>query len=35
MSNPEHTWGRTIDFGEEYYQNALKMLRALRDDAAG
>ena len=34
MSNPEHTWGRTIDFGEEYYQNALKMLRALRDDAA-
>ena len=26
----EHTWGHTIAFGEEYYQNALKMLREIR-----
>jgi uncharacterized phosphosugar-binding protein len=31
---PEHTWGHTIAFGEEYYQNSVKMLRAIRDDAA-
>ena len=30
----EHTWGHTIAFGEEYYQNGVKMLRALRKDAA-
>ncbi len=31
--DPEHTWGHTIAFGEEYYQNAVKILRALHDDA--
>ena len=33
MSNPEHTWGHTLPFGEEYYQNAVKILRALHNDA--
>lgn len=33
-THPEHTWGHTIPFGEEYYQNAVKLLRAIRDDAA-
>ena len=32
--HPEHTWGHTIPFGEEYYQSAVKLLRAIRDDAA-
>ena len=32
--NPEHTWGHTIAFGEEYYQNAVKMLQSIRADAA-
>ena len=31
--DPEHTWGHTIPFGEEYYQNAVKLLRNIRDDA--
>ena len=29
----EHTWGHTIAFGEEYYQNAVKMLREIHADA--
>ena len=32
--HPEHTWGHTIPFGEEYYQNTVKLLQAIRDDAA-
>ena len=32
--HPEHTWGHTIAFGEEYYQNAVKMLREIHADAA-
>lgn len=32
--NPEHTFGHTIAFGEEYYQNAIEILRAIGDDAA-
>ena len=32
--DPEHTWGHTIAFGEEYYQNAVKLLSAIRDDAS-
>lgn len=32
--HPEHTWGHTLPFGEEYYQNAVKLLREIRDDAA-
>ncbi len=32
--HPEHTWGHTLPFGEEYYQNAVKLLRSIRDDAA-
>jgi uncharacterized phosphosugar-binding protein len=31
--HPEHTWGHTIAFGEEYYQNAVKMLREIHADA--
>lgn len=31
--NPEHTWGHTIAFGEEYYQNATKLLRDIRGEA--
>ena len=31
--HPEHTWGHTIAFGEEYYQNAAKLLRDIREDA--
>ena len=33
-THPEHTWGHTIPFGEEYYQNAVKLLRDIREDAA-
>ena len=33
-SDPEHTWGHTIAFGEEYYQNAVAMLREICDEAA-
>ncbi len=33
-THPEHTWGHTIPFGEEYYQNAVKLLQEIRDDAA-
>lgn len=33
-THPEHTWGHTLPFGEEYYQNATKLLRAIRDDSA-
>ena len=29
----EHTWGHIIAFGEEYYQNAVKMLREIHADA--
>ena len=29
----KHTWGHTISFGEEYLQNAQKMLRQIRADA--
>ena len=32
--HPEHTWGHTIDFGEEYYQNSVEMLRHNHADAA-
>ena len=32
--HPEHTWGHTLPFGEVYYQNAVKLLREIRDDAA-
>ena len=32
--HPEHTWGHTIPFGKEYYQNAVKLLQEIRDDAA-
>ena len=31
--HPEHTWGHTIPFGEEYYQNAVKLLQNIRGDA--
>jgi uncharacterized phosphosugar-binding protein len=30
--NPEHTWGHTIPFGEEYYRNASKLIKAIRED---
>ena len=30
---PEHNWGHNIAFGEEYYQNAVQLLRDIRDDA--
>ena len=33
-THPEHTWGHTVPFGEEYYQNAVKLLQEIRDDAA-
>lgn len=33
-THPEHTWGHTIPFGEEYYQNAVKLLQDIRGDAA-
>jgi len=32
-TNPEHTWGHTIAFGEEYYRNAAKLLRDVRGEA--
>jgi uncharacterized phosphosugar-binding protein len=32
--NPEHTFGHTIAFGEEYYQNAIEILRAIGADDA-
>ena len=32
-THPEHTWGHTLPFGEEYYQNAVKLLQNIRDDA--
>jgi uncharacterized phosphosugar-binding protein len=31
--HPEHTWGHTLPFGEEYYQEATKLLRKTHDDA--
>lgn len=31
--HPEHTWGHTIAFGEEYYREAVRMLSAIRGDA--
>jgi len=31
--DPEHTWGHTIAFGEEYYQNAAELLREVRGEA--
>ena len=31
-ANPEHTFGHTIAFGEEYYQKAVEILRAVGDD---
>jgi len=31
--NPSHNWGHNIAFGEEYYQNAVQLLRNIRDDA--
>ena len=31
--HPEHTWGHTIAFGEEYYRNATKLLRDIRREA--
>lgn len=30
--HPEHNWGHTIPFGEEYYQNAVKLLQDIRTD---
>ena len=30
---PEHTWGHTCSFGEEYYQEATRLLRKNHDDA--
>ena len=30
---PEHNWGHNIAFGEEYYQNAVQLLRDIRGDA--
>ncbi|MBI4552458.1 MAG: hypothetical protein HY710_09355 [Candidatus Latescibacteria bacterium] len=33
LSNPEHTWGHTIPFGEAYYQNAVKLLQDVRGEA--
>lgn len=32
-NDPEHTWGHTLAFGEEYFQNAVKLITAIRDDA--
>ena len=31
--HPEHTWGHTLQFGEEYYQKATSLLRKTHDDA--
>lgn len=31
--HPEHTWGHTIAFGEEYYQNAVKLLQGVHSEA--
>ena len=31
--NPEHTWGHTIAFGEDFYQKATEMLRAIGGEA--
>ena len=31
--HPEHTWGHTLPFGEEYYQKATRLLRKTHDDA--
>ena len=31
--NPEHTWGHTLPFGEEYYQEATRLLRKTHADA--
>ena len=30
--HPEHSWGHTLAFGEEYFRNAVKLLSAIRDD---
>lgn len=32
-TNPEHTWGHTIPFGEAYYRKALDTLSQLREDS--
>ncbi|MBI4552135.1 MAG: hypothetical protein HY710_07715 [Candidatus Latescibacteria bacterium] len=32
-AHPEHTWGHTIAFGEEYYQNVVKLLWHVRGEA--
>lgn len=32
-NDPEHTWGHTLPFGEEYYQEATKLLRQVYADA--
>ncbi len=31
--NPEHTWGHTLPFGEEYYQKTTELLRKIHADA--
>ena len=31
--NPEHTWGHTLPFGEEYYQGVTSLLSKIYDDA--
>ena len=31
--NPEHTWGHCLSFGEEYYQEATRLLRKVHTDA--
>ena len=31
--NPEHTWGHTLPFGEEYYQGVTSLLSKVYDDA--
>ena len=30
---PSHNWGHNMAFGEEYYQNAVQLLRDIRGDA--
>ena len=29
----EHTWGHTLPFAEEYYQQAIRLFRKVHDDA--
>ena len=31
--NPSHNWGHNMAYGEEYYQNAVQLLRNIRGDA--